>query len=167
MQKSKKILTSPKKNNKTHYIYGKHAVEAALLNPRRMKIKLFITKKHILDFQKFNNLVQVEIVDKYFFEDLYLEDNSHQEIALEVLSLEQLPLKNIITRANKKSLIIILDQVNDPHNIGAVLRSAAAFGADAVLNTLNNSPKETASMTKAACGAMDLVPYIQITNTNF
>jgi 23S rRNA (guanosine2251-2'-O)-methyltransferase len=166
MQKSKKILSSHEKNQKTHIIYGKHAVYAALENPKRTKLKIFATKKHLSDLENFSKEIKLEIVDRYFFDDLFRNDNSHQEIALEVLPLEQPSLKNIQLHANQKSLIIILDQVNDPHNIGAVLRTAAAFGASAVLNTTDNSPNETPAMAKSACGAMDLVPYIKITNVS-
>ena len=164
MQKSKKIFKKPKNNHNNHYlIFGIHAVIAALTNIERKKSILYITKKHLPIVEKFN-YTKTKIIDKDEFNLLFANKNFvHQEIALEVFPL-QYDLESVTDYNQKNSLIIILDQVSDPHNIGAILRTAAAFNATAVINTINNSPNETATIAKTASGGLDIVPYISVTN---
>ncbi len=84
----------------------------------------------------------------------------HQGVALEVDPVGRYGLDDI---SNLK-LVVILDQVTDPHNVGAILRTACAFGADAVITTARHSPRETGVMAKAASGALDQVPMIEVRN---
>ena len=84
----------------------------------------------------------------------------HQGVALEVDPVARFGLGDIRT----PKLIVVLDQVTDPHNVGAILRTACAFGADAVLTTARYAPRETGVMAKAASGALDLVPLIEVRN---
>jgi 23S rRNA (guanosine2251-2'-O)-methyltransferase len=84
----------------------------------------------------------------------------HQGVALEVDPVARFGLADIAA----PRLIVVLDQVTDPHNVGAILRTACAFGADAVLTTARYAPRETGVMAKAASGALDLVPLIEVRN---
>lgn len=94
----------------------------------------------------------------------------HQGIALEVLPLEPLEIEDVLPAARPVGLpegarpLIILDQVTDPHNVGAILRSAAAFGAAAVILTRDHAAPQSGVMARAAAGALDLVPLVYVTN---
>jgi 23S rRNA (guanosine2251-2'-O)-methyltransferase len=106
-----------------------------------------------------------EIVNRRALDHL-LRDAVHQGIALEAEPLPEAFLQDIVIKAESRaeSLLVILDQVTDPHNVGAILRSAAAFGADGVITTERHAPGETASLAKAAAGALDLVPLVRVGN---
>jgi len=106
-----------------------------------------------------------EIVERRDLDDL-LRDAVHQGIALEAEPLAEVFLEDLIIRAEGRpgSLLVVLDQVTDPHNVGAILRSAAAFGADGVVTTERHAPGETAALAKAAAGALDLVPFVRVGN---
>jgi 23S rRNA (guanosine2251-2'-O)-methyltransferase len=84
----------------------------------------------------------------------------HQGVALEVAPVSRFGLDDI----EPLRLVVVLDQVTDPHNVGAILRTACAFGADALLTTQRYAPRETRVMAKAASGALDLVPLIEVRN---
>ncbi len=158
-----------KNHNKTQkgelFLYGRHAVEAAIHNPERNKIRLLLSK----DYNE-----EIKIPSELFFSRLNKEDLEkllppgavHQGIALEVKPLQELDIEDIarLGDSKDKSIIVALDQVTDPHNIGAVLRSAAAFGADALIIPDKNAPKETGTLAKAACGALEIVPLIRTVN---
>lgn len=163
MQKSKKISQSNKKNEKKFFIYGKHTVLSALNNKQRKKFRLYISSKYIETCKSYKDIVDVQVIHKDDFQKFIPFNSVHQEIALEVLPLPELSIENVIS-SKKTSCIVILDQVQDPHNIGAILRSAASFDVDAVINTVHNSPSETSVMAKSASGAMDIIPYIKAMN---
>jgi 23S rRNA (guanosine2251-2'-O)-methyltransferase len=162
MEKSKKISKNFKNISKPYLIYGKHAVESALNNVKRKKVKLYTTHQNASNYK--NNLqnIKVEVVEKNFFESNLSSDSTHQNIAIEVFPLDQPPLEQLIT--NKIVTIIILDKVTDPYNVGSILRTAAAFNVAAVVNTINDSPPENATIAKASCGGIEIVPYIRVTN---
>ena len=84
----------------------------------------------------------------------------HQGLALEVEPVDRFGLKDI----DPMTLVVVLDQVTDPHNVGAILRTACAFGADAVLTTQRYAPRETGVLAKSASGALDMVPLIEVKN---
>src|SRR5690606_17123204 len=87
-------------------------------------------------------------------------DAVHQGVALEVEPVSRFGLADV----QPLRLVVVLDQITDPHNVGAILRTACAVGADAVLTTARHSPRETGVMAKAASGALDLVPLIEVRN---
>lgn len=147
------------------WLYGHHAVKAALANPDRTKTRLFLLAGEPRP-QEAKSSLATTIVDKQTMEKTLPKDAIHQGIALEVKPLEPLSLGDIIrqTEAKTTSTIVILDGVTDPHNIGAILRSMAAFDSQALIVTDKNAPSETAAMAKAASGALDIVPLIRITN---
>lgn len=149
-------------------IYGKHPVMAALNNPRRNCKTLYTTKEIWQNIQKSflqpNCKVQLLTINE--LNTKFPNGINHQNLILEVNPLPTYELEDILELANNKSLscIVILDQVTDPHNIGAIIRSAAAFSADAVILTENNSPKENSTIIKCAAGASEITPMIKVTN---
>ena len=143
------------------WLYGKHAVTAALANPDREKHRLAITSAdHIL----YTGDVQTEILERQELETILPKNAVHQGVALQVSPLQEPDLKQIISQTGEESVIVALDQASDPQNIGAVLRSAAAFGADAVIVQNRHTPEATAALAKAASGALEQVPFVRVTN---
>ena len=143
------------------WIYGQHAVEAALANPNRRKIKI----KSVRPVP--NSLAQdipVEIVSKQTLDLLCSESAVHQGIALQALPLAPVSLESVSEKNVSKDVILILDQVTDPHNIGAILRSAAAFNASAIILADAHAPEETPALVKASCGGIEVVPLIRVSN---
>lgn len=99
------------------------------------------------------------------FDDLFGAEAVHQGIAAQVSTLPSLALETITSQTSPKDLILMLDQVTDPHNVGAILRSAAAFGARAVITQERNSPDvDSPILAKTASGALEHVPLITVTN---
>ena len=151
------------KNNGTLWIFGHHAVVAALQNPNRDKLLLKMTKDAALP-EEITAGVNKQIVSRQEIDSLAGSDAVHQGLALQVKPLPQQNLDEILSSTTQKSVILILDQVTDPHNIGAILRSAAAFNALAVIIPDANAPQESAVLAKSACGALEVVPLIRVTN---
>lgn len=147
-------------------IYGKHAVFAALLNKNRRHKQLFITKNTEDKLPKHIKLpsVKISITSNKHLDDLTQSD-SHQGIALEtsrIFKENLLDLNDIIEK--DIAHILILDHLEDPQNVGNIIRSAAAFNTDAIILTRNRSVKETPSLIKAACGATEIIPIFVISN---
>lgn len=146
-----------------HYaLYGIHAVQAALENPARVKRTLYTTKS---GFEKLtvsdSHSLASHIVDAKLIESLLPMHAVHQGVALEV---QPLPQPDLTAMAETGKPLIMLDQVSDPHNIGAILRSAAAFDAGGVIVQDKNAPRENATIAKIAAGAMEKVPFVKVTN---
>ena len=151
------------KNNGTLWIFGHHAVVAALQNPNREKLILKQTKEAILP-KELTNCVNTQIVSRQEIDSLAGIGTVHQGLALQVKPLSMPRLDDILNEQPTKAVILILDQVTDPHNIGAILRSAAAFDALAVIIPDANAPQESAVLAKSACGGLEIVPLIRVTN---
>lgn len=144
------------------YLYGLHTVRAALANPLREKRALLVTPNALMRLQEDGSKVEMRYTETTpkELDRLLGADAVHQGVALEVEPVSRFGLNDV---ANPR-LIVILDQLTDPHNVGAILRTACAFGADAVVTTARHSPSETGVMAKAASGALDLVPMIEVRN---
>ena len=152
-----------------YWLYGQHAVLAALANEEQVIRRAVFSKngltgtEHVLKKRR----IQPEIVDNGFFEKTLSPDAVHQGMALQVNPLKGLDIEDILelsAQDRQKRPILILDQVTDPHNIGAILRSAAAFGARCVVVTRHHAPEETGTLAKSASGALEIVPYVQVGN---
>lgn len=156
-------------------IYGKHAVLAALANPKRQIRRLFLTpearenlSQDIHSALEAGNQGDIPIsgLDKRDLEDLLPAGAVHQGIALEAAPPETQHIEDILetTADDPKATLVILDQATDPHNIGAILRSAAAFGAAAVVVQDRHAPDITGTMAKAASGALERVSMVRTPN---
>jgi 23S rRNA (guanosine2251-2'-O)-methyltransferase len=144
-----------------HVLYGIHTVVEALRNPNRRFIKLVGTENGILRLRESVELpIEATIVKPDDIGKQLPKDAVHQGVLLIAEPLEPLSLDDIPAA----SLLIALDQVTDPHNVGAVLRSAAAFGVSAMIVTNRNSPEVTGVLAKAASGALEHVPFIEVKN---
>ncbi|KFL31398.1 RNA methyltransferase [Devosia riboflavina] len=144
------------------YLYGIHTVRAALDNPLRQKKELLVTPNALNRLKESGDIGKVSVKETTPKElDRLLGGEAvHQGAALEVDPVSRFGLADI----KQLRLVVVLDQLTDPHNVGAILRTACAFGADAVITTARHSPRETGVMAKAASGALDLVPMIEVRN---
>ena len=141
------------------WIYGKHPAEAALKNPKRKIYQVMVTRN---TWNLFKEILptHAEVCDDRKISAAVGADAVHQGIAVLVGSLNDGGLE----KTELGNLVVVLDQVQDPHNVGAVMRSASAFGASVVINTFRNSPPEGGVLAKSASGAMEYVRYIRVSN---
>jgi 23S rRNA (guanosine2251-2'-O)-methyltransferase len=144
------------------WLYGFHAVKAALANPKRRKHRCVLTAQAA---ELLGNLsrVEVEIVTADHVSRLLPQGAVHQGVALSCEPLSPPDLSEVVSLPGRK-IVLILDQVADPHNVGAILRSAAAFEAAAVIVQERHAPGESGALAKAASGALDLIPYVPVVN---
>ncbi|CAN7254064.1 23S rRNA (guanosine(2251)-2'-O)-methyltransferase RlmB [Rhizobium rhizogenes] len=145
------------------YLYGLHTVRAALANPERKNIKLSATQNALvrLEIGPVDALsIPFEIVSPQDIDKVLGPEAIHQGVMLET---RPLPVRRL-EALRDSPLLLVLDQVTDPHNVGAIMRSAVAFDAAAVITTQRHSPTESGVLAKSASGALELIPYIQITN---
>lgn len=156
-----------------NWIHGTHAVLAALANPDRRCNRLVLTSEAAhrlgasldLVLARAERKLSPEFAERRAVEAL-APGAVHQGIALEAEPLPELYVTDLVARTHNKrrALIVALDQVSDPHNVGAILRSAALFGADGMLITERHAPAATAALAKAAAGALDRVPVAREVN---
>ncbi len=148
----------------TVWLYGLHAVAAALANPARRLRRLVLTEE--AEAALTTRLpspwsLQPERVDRARLDHLLGRDIAHQGAALLADPLAPPSLQHVLERPGP---IVVLDQVTDPRNVGAILRSAAAFGAAAVITQDRNAPEETGALAKAASGALETMPLLRAVN---
>lgn len=145
-------------------IFGKHAVLAALANPMRKIKRVSVTKNTQAELG--SALAQVKnmsVVDAQKMDAQLPKDSVHQGIVIECEPLQQPSLQEWLGE-NKNIPVLLLDQVSDPHNVGAILRTSAAFGVGAVITLERNAAQESGTMAKAASGALDVIPLISVSN---
>jgi 23S rRNA (guanosine2251-2'-O)-methyltransferase len=148
------------------WLYGRHAVEAALANPRRSCHRLLATSEaHThLGARVARPGVEATIVERADLDRLLGAGAVHQGLALSVGPLPKLDLRRTCAREPGANVVLVLDQINDPHNLGAILRSAAAFEVRAVVLPERRSAELGGAAAKAASGALDVVPVIEVVN---
>lgn len=147
-------------------LYGIHAVEAALRNPDRRVVRLLMTDnagRRLADALEGLGLTH-ESISPRDLDKMLGPDAVHQGVMLEVEPLPEPELQELLERAASGGPLIVLDQVTDPHNVGAVLRSAAVFGASGLVMTRRHSPPPNGTLAKAASGALELVPTLMVQN---
>ncbi|MBZ6377804.1 23S rRNA (guanosine(2251)-2'-O)-methyltransferase RlmB [Pacificimonas flava] len=144
-------------------LYGRHAVEAALDNPERHCRKLFVTADIAQKYHLPDDFI-VERGDGAALARMVPEGAPHQGLVLECDPLEPVALDELWLGTDRKRPILVLDQVTDPHNVGAIIRSAAAFGAAGIVTQDRHSPPESGALAKAASGALERLPWARVTN---
>ncbi len=150
----------------TVWLFGLHAVRDALVNPRREKLRLVLTKNA---FDKLEDAVatsgmEPEIVEPRRFDVPIDPESVHQGAAVEVKALNWGKFADVCAAGDGLPLVVLLDRVTDPHNVGAILRSAEVFGARAVIAPKHHSAPETGALAKTASGALERQPYLKVTN---
>lgn len=158
------------------WVYGNHATAAALANPRRRIRRLVALADAAAGLNASLAQAQArlpigplpEILSREELEDLLPPGAVHQGVALAAAALPPGDIEDIIAAVAEpggaSQIVVLLDQVTDPHNIGAVLRSAAAFGALALVLPEHGAPEPTGTLAKAASGALELVPLVRVVN---
>jgi 23S rRNA (guanosine2251-2'-O)-methyltransferase len=147
----------------TIHLYGLHTVRAAIDNPARRITGLKATRNALmrLEIAEDANLpFPLELVGPQEIDRLLGDDAVHQGVLLEAAPLTPRPLSAL----GDTRLLVILDHVTDPHNVGAIMRSAVAFGAGALITTQRHSPQESGVLAKSASGALELIDHIEVRN---
>jgi 23S rRNA (guanosine2251-2'-O)-methyltransferase len=145
-------------------LWGRHAVEAALKNPDRAHRKLWATREGVesLDGELPADF-PVEWAQPADLARLVAKDAPHQGLVLECSPLEDVFLGDVLD-GDATRPVIVLDQVTDPHNVGAIMRSAAAFGACAIVTQDRHAPPESGTLAKSASGALEVLPWVRVVN---
>ncbi|MBY0272018.1 MAG: 23S rRNA (guanosine(2251)-2'-O)-methyltransferase RlmB [Alphaproteobacteria bacterium] len=141
------------------WLWGTHACLAALQNPKRQCYRLFLTEGATKEFPP---SPKAQIVDPVSLSRMLPESAVHQGVAMEVAPLSEPPFHEL--RKKEKGVLIILDQVTDPYNVGAIIRTARALGALGVIMTDRHAPPLGGVLAKAASGALDQLPLWKVTN---
>ncbi len=151
-------------------LFGMHAVREAWANPKRYVHNLYITETAMKEFEPYlkteTKRPEPVIVTKDELDKAFSASTVHQGIALSCQPLAEASITDIIIKGTQKprSVVVMLDQVTDPHNIGAILRSACAFGADGVVMQSKHAPEMAGVLAKTACGAMEHIDVAYETN---
>jgi 23S rRNA (guanosine2251-2'-O)-methyltransferase len=145
------------------WIYGLHPVLAALANPRREIRRLVASRNALARLAEAGATlppIAAEETTPRLLDHLVGRDAVHQGVAVEVAPLDPID----IAALHDARLVVVLDQITDPHNVGAIMRSALAFGADAIVTTRRHAPTETGVLAKAASGALDRLAHVEAQN---
>lgn len=170
MQKPQWVIDKEKAKRaaaaETVWMFGLHAVRDALMNPARVKLRLLVTRNAA---DKLAEAIAVsgvvpEIEDARTFSAPLAPDSVHQGAALEAKPLDWGRFEEVCISGKGAPLVVLLDRVTDPHNVGAVLRSAEVFGARAVIAPKHHSAPETGALAKTASGALERQPYLRVMN---
>ena len=149
----RKARQAAKPENRPRF-WGRHAVAAALANPERRIAKIWATREAAATFD-IGGDVPVTYADAADLGRLVPGDAPHQGIVAEVERLPDIWLGDLLEGAPERRPLLVLDQVTDPHNVGAILRSAAAFDAIGIVTQDRHAPPESGALAKAASGALD------------
>lgn len=151
----------------TLWLFGLHAVRDALMNPRRERLRLVVTPNAAEKLAEAitASRMEPEVQDPRRFSVPIDPASVHQGAALEVKPLDWGGLEDIVMSPGDGPLrLVLLDRVSDPHNVGAILRSAEVFGARAVVGTRHHAAPETGALAKTASGALERQPYVRVRN---
>ena len=149
----------------TIWLFGLHAVRDALMNPTREKLTLMVTPNALAKLEEAVAAAGIEpqVVDPRTFKPPLDSGSVHQGAVLEVKPLDWGRLEDVCI-GDKAPRVMLLDRVTDPHNVGAILRSAEVLGASAVIGTRHHSAPETGALAKTASGALERQPYLRVRN---
>jgi 23S rRNA (guanosine2251-2'-O)-methyltransferase len=158
----RKARQASKPENRPRF-WGRHAVAAALANPGRTIVRLWATREAAAELQLAANL-PVTFADGADLGRLVPRDAPHQGIVAEVERLPDILLADLLEEARDGAPLVVLDHVTDPHNVGAILRSAAAFDALGLVTQDRHAPPESGALAKAASGALETMPWARVVN---
>lgn len=149
-------------------LWGRHAIEAALTNPNRTAKKLWGTREAIQEMldahdAELPSSLPVEYAQAADLARLVARDAPHQGLVLDCAPLDDVALDDILDESDGRT-IVVLDSVTDPHNVGAILRSCAAFNVAALVTQDRNAPLESGTLAKSASGALEVVPWVRVVN---
>jgi len=147
--------------------WGRHAVSAALANPQRNVRRVWGTREALAAFGGFPSDLPVTYAEVADLGRLVPQDAPHQGIVIEVDPLPDIWLADLLEETANEGPdrpLVVLDQVTDPHNVGAVLRSAAAFNALAIVTQDRHAPPESGALARSASGALETVPWVRVVN---
>jgi 23S rRNA (guanosine2251-2'-O)-methyltransferase len=162
-------MSRRKKSHQSHgtpnrpRLWGKHAVAAALDNPGRKVIRAWATRE-AAGLMQFPKDVAVTLAEPPDLGRLVPHDAPHQGVVIEVEPLDEVWLDDLLNNVSERAVLLVLDQVTDPHNVGAIVRSAAAFSAIGIVTQDRHSPPESGVIAKAASGALERVPWARVVN---
>src|SRR5947209_8051258 len=162
MSRRKKSHQSHGSQNRPRF-WGRHAVAAALDNPHRKILRAWATRKAAA-FMQFPKYLPVTLADVADLGRLVPNDAPHQGVVIEAEPLDEVWLDDLLQGTGERAILLVLDQVTDPHNVGAILRSTAAFGAIGIVTQDRHSPPESGVVAKAASGALERVRWARVVN---
>ena len=158
----RKARQASKPENRPRF-WGRHPVSAALANPEREVLRLWATREAAaaLDIGRDIPVTSADVAD---LGRLVPRDAPHQGVVAEVERLPEMLLADLLDEAGDNRSLLVLDHVTDPHNVGAILRSAAAFDALGIVTQDRHAPPESGALAKAASGALETVPWVRVVN---
>jgi 23S rRNA (guanosine2251-2'-O)-methyltransferase len=157
----RKARQATKAENRPRF-WGRHAVAAALANPDRSVVRLWATREAAAGLDV--GAIPVTYSDVADLGRMVPRDAPHQGLVAEVERLDDILLADLLESAGDGRPLVVLDQVTDPHNVGAILRSAAAFDALGLVTQDRHAPPESGALAKAASGALETVPWVRVVN---
>ena len=158
----RKARQATKPENRPRF-WGRHAVAAALANPDRDIVRIWVTREAVAEFE-IGSGIPVTFADVADLGRMVPRDAPHQGIVAEVERLDDILLADLLDGAEDGRPLLVLDQVTDPHNVGAILRSAAAFDALGIVTQDRHAPPESGALAKSASGALETVPWVRVVN---
>src|SRR3954468_9406935 len=158
----RKARQASKAENRPRF-WGRHAVAAALANPEQEIVRIWATREAVAGLE-IPSTIPVVFSDVADLGRMVPRDAPHQGLVAEVERLDDILLADLLDEAEDGRPLVVLDQVTDPHNVGAILRSAAAFGALGLITQDRHAPPESGALAKAASGALETVPWVRVVN---
>jgi len=158
----RKARQASKAENRPRF-WGRHAVAAALANPERDIVRIWATREAVVGLE-IPSTIPVVFSDVADLGRMVPRDAPHQGLVAEVERLDDILLADLLDEAEDGRPLVVLDQVTDPHNVGAILRSAAAFGALGLVTQDRHAPPESGALAKAASGALETMPWVRVVN---
>lgn len=149
------------------FFHGRHAVRAALVNPRRRCRRLLATEQALAQLCEADILppdLPVEEAGREEIAARLAPGTAHQGLLLEVEPLPPVPIETLCPSDDPSARVLVLDRVEDPMNVGAILRTAALFGVRGMITTNRHAPHESGALAKAAAGALEIVPWVRVAN---
>ena len=158
----RKARQASKPENRPRF-WGRHAIAAALANPERAIVRIWATREAAAELDIPADIT-VSFADVADLGRMVPRDAPHQGLVAEVERLDDILLADLLDRAEDGRPLLVLDSVTDPHNVGAILRSAAAFDALGIVTQDRHAPGESGALAKAASGALETMPWARVVN---